>query len=67
MYGMFLPSLLLVNVAKTCVSQPVASLLPIPIFAVLQIWLGLIVSTATMRLVGAEDNTEAGREMKVRY
>ncbi|CAN0250926.1 unnamed protein product, partial [Laminaria digitata] len=64
-YGIFLPSLLMVNVAKTCVSQPVASLLPIPVFAALQIGVGMLVSTAAMRLLRIDPNTEAGRETRV--
>lgn len=66
MYGIFLPALLMVNVAKTIVSQPVASLLPIPVFAGVQIAVGLVVSGAAMRLLKINPNTETGRETKVR-
>lgn len=65
-YGIFLPVLLMTNVAKTCVSQPVASLLPIPFFAVIQIAIGLFMSRFTMRLLHVDGNTEEGRETKVR-
>lgn len=64
-YGIFLPSLLMVNVAKTCVSQSVASLLPIPAFAGIQIALGLAISGVAMRLLRINPDTEAGREAKV--
>ncbi|CAM9240918.1 unnamed protein product [Ectocarpus sp. 12 AP-2014] len=64
-YGIFLPSLLMVNVAKTCVSQSVASLLPIPAFAGIQIALGLAISGVAMRLLRIDPDTEAGREAKV--
>lgn len=64
-YGIFLPVLLMTNVAKTCVSQPVASLLPIPFFAVIQIAIGLFMSRFTMRLLHVDGNTEEGRETKV--
>ena len=65
MYGIFLPALLMVNVAKTIVSQPVASLLPIPVFAAMQIAVGLVVSGAAMRLLNIDPSTEMGRETKV--
>lgn len=55
----------MVNVAKTIVSQPVASLLPIPVFAAMQIAVGLAVSGAAMRLLNIDPNTEVGREAKV--
>eukprot|EP00752_Nemacystus_decipiens_P012493 g11065.t1 len=64
-YGIFLPALLMVNVAKTIVSQPVASLLPIPVFAAIQIAVGLAVSRAAMRLLNIDPNTEMGRETRV--
>lgn len=64
-YGIFLPSLLMVNVAKTCVSQSVTSLLPIPVFAGIQIAMGLAISKVAMRLLRINPNTEAGREAKV--
>ena len=64
-YGIFLPALLMVNVAKTIVSQPVASLLPIPVFAAIQIAVGLVVSGAAMRLLNIDPSTEMGREAKV--
>lgn len=63
---MLLPALLMTNVAKTCVSQPVASLLPIPFFAVVQIGIGLFIARFTMRLLNVDGNTEEGRETKVR-
>eukprot|EP00903_Cladosiphon_okamuranus_P017870 g16445.t1 len=64
-YGIFLPALLMVNVAKTIISQPVASLLPIPVFAAIQITIGLVISGAAMRLLNINPNTEMGREAKV--
>ncbi|CAM9548040.1 unnamed protein product, partial [Hapterophycus canaliculatus] len=64
-YGIFLPALLMVNVAKTCVSQPVASLLPIPVFAAVQVGVGLVVSGVAMRVLRIDPNTETGREAKV--
>lgn len=65
MYGIFLPALLMVNVAKTIISQPVASLLPIPVFAAIQIAAGLVISGAAMRLLNIDPNTEMGRETRV--
>lgn len=64
-YGIFLPSLMVVNVAKTCVSQPVASLLPIPVFAAVQIGVGLMVSGSAMRVLRIDPDTEQGRETRV--
>ncbi|CAM9338553.1 unnamed protein product [Scytosiphon promiscuus] len=64
-YGIFLPALLMVNVAKTCVSQPVASLLPIPVFAAVQVGVGLFVSGVAMRVLNIDPNTETGRKAKV--
>ncbi|CAM9941007.1 unnamed protein product, partial [Choristocarpus tenellus] len=64
-YGLFLPALLVVNVAETVVSQPVASLLPIPIFATVQIGLGLLLSRLTMWALRVDPDTDAGRECKV--
>lgn len=66
MYGIFLPALLITNVAETCISQPVSSLLPIPVFAVVQIAVGMFVSRFTMKLLNVDISTEAGRETKVR-
>ena len=64
-YGIFLPSLLMVNVAKTCVSQPMGSLLPIPVFAAVQIGVGIVATTLAMRVLKIDPNTEGGRATKV--
>ncbi|CAN0412123.1 unnamed protein product, partial [Discosporangium mesarthrocarpum] len=64
-YAIFLPALLLVNVAKTLVSQPVTSLLPIPFFALIQIMAGLLISKLTMAVLQVDGNTEGGRECKI--
>lgn len=66
-YGIFLPSLLMVNVAKTCISQPVTSLLPIPVFAAIQIGVGFVISTVALRVLKIDPDTEVGREAKVGY
>ncbi|CAN0264660.1 unnamed protein product [Ascophyllum nodosum] len=55
----------MVNVAKTCVSQPMGSLLPIPVFAAVQVGVGIVATTLAMRVLKIDPNTEGGRATKV--
>jgi predicted permease len=64
-YNVLLPCLLITSVAKTIVTQPARALLPIPLFAMAQIFTGLLVAGPVMRMVGLKRDTEAGREARV--
>ncbi|KAG5189998.1 auxin efflux carrier [Tribonema minus] len=64
-YNIFLPSLLLVNVAETAISQPLSTLLPIPLFAWAQIFIGYKIARLTMKVLRIEPTTEEGREVQV--
>ena len=65
-YNIFLPCLLLTNVCKTVMSQPLTTLIPIPVIAVMQVCIGLVISKLALKVVGVDANTEQGREIKVR-
>jgi auxin efflux carrier family protein len=65
-YNIFLPCLLLTSVAKTAASQPLGTLVALPISAWLQIGIGFLVARLTMAALKIDPDTEAGREVKVR-
>jgi predicted permease len=66
-YNIFVPCLLLTNVAKTAASQPLRTLLALPISGWLQIGIGLLAARLTMAALKIDPDTEAGREVKVRF
>eukprot|EP00953_Heterococcus_sp_UTEX-ZZ885_P037608 19311-Heterococcus_DN1.PRE.1 len=66
-YNIFLPCLLLTSVAKTAASQPLRTLVALPISAWLQIGIGFLVARVTMAALKIDPETEAGREVKVPY
>jgi predicted permease len=66
-YNIFLPCLLLTSVAKTAASQPLRTLVALPISAWLQIGIGFMVARVTMAALKIDPETEAGREVKVLY
>ena len=64
-YRVFLPSLLLTNVATTVASGALRSLLPIPIAAWVQISLGLLVASALLPLLRIKRDSPDGKEVQV--
>ncbi|CAM9666363.1 unnamed protein product [Heterosigma akashiwo] len=64
-YSLFLPALLLVNVANTVASQSILTLLPLPLMAMLQIILVMGCANLLAKLLGIERASYEGRVFNV--
>mmetsp|Transcript_30106 Transcript_30106/g.38849 ORF Transcript_30106/g.38849 Transcript_30106/m.38849 type:complete len:444 (-) Transcript_30106:166-1497(-) len=60
-YNVFLPPLMLVNVANTVVGQSSRSLIPLPFFALVSIGISLVSSRMLMKAMRIDPRTEKGR------
>ena len=64
-YNIFLPSLLMVNIAKTLSRESLSSLLPVPLCVWYQLTVGLLGSLVFLRTIGVKSDTELGREQRI--
>lgn len=64
-YDILLPSLLVTSVAETISLNPTRQLIPIPIFAVLNIVAGLVISKPLVSKLGLRNESSGGREMRL--
>lgn len=62
-YNLLLPALLFSNVARTVYSRPLASLLPLPGFATMQIALCAVISRVVIALLRVDPKSIKGREL----
>lgn len=64
-YHILLPSLLVVNVAKTVYATPLLTLLPLPLFGTMQIILCSCIAWVVTWLLGVDVNSAKGRQLRV--
>jgi len=64
-YGIFLPALLLANVASTVAAQSLLSLLALPIIAVVQIVTCMLFSNVMMKVMNIERYSDKGRIFQI--
>ncbi len=64
-YWILLPALLVVNVARTVYSTPLTTLLPLPMFATMQIILCSGIARVVTALLGVDVNSLKGRQLRV--
>eukprot|EP00638_Chattonella_subsalsa_P001072 CAMPEP_0117739050 /NCGR_PEP_ID=MMETSP0947-20121206/3505_1 /TAXON_ID=44440 /ORGANISM="Chattonella subsalsa, Strain CCMP2191" /LENGTH=291 /DNA_ID=CAMNT_0005554879 /DNA_START=247 /DNA_END=1119 /DNA_ORIENTATION=- len=64
-YNIFLPSLLLANVASTVAQDASAALFSIPLMACIQIFAGLLLSKLMLRVLNINPKSPSGRQMQI--
>ncbi|CAM9529384.1 unnamed protein product [Chrysoparadoxa australica] len=64
-YNIFLPSMLMVSIAKTAASNPMSTLLPIPLACWGQISAGFLAARLVNKALRIKPDSDAGREVSV--